>query len=1040
MANLVPLFKSSLIKPKTSSIIKADKLLAPKSSAIVKYSSKSSQTLEGDGILKQIQQKVIKIDNLLKGSLTLSKKESKKKRVSEEQTEFEQREKDLEKNKPKAIPGIKLPSPPKLGIFDWIKNFVFNTLLGFVFVRLYEHLPKLLKLVPIIFKAGEFLIDVGGKLLNGLVTFIDWGYKAIDGTRGFIKNIGGENLAKGFDKFVGAIDTALFLTTALAGSMVIEAMTGDDSGGLMDLLDIKKGAKAAKAAKGATAVGKAATGAAKLGAGAVAGIVAGAGLLASALGEGAFQLRKIATKPLQDKKREFDKMGWFNPKKYFVGAQLAGMNMLLGPISALGVLLDVVGAPFRYAIELLRYPFLSEEDKKKQAYNLAKFDARIREDFRKALNLVTLGFAFKEKGSFGNIYGNKGAQNEMMGKMAGGGRPATRGGKLVGGPAKRTLKKKKAPRTLRATPSKLKPGAAVGGEKNLKKFYPEPEDKKQMSPFGFLKNAYDRFSRSTGLDSLIPLAIKPLMGDKPSTADYKNSAMGINNWMNRTVGSGTLAYAGGGEVKMESIVSGEDYSDVIAKSLQDSIAPQIDKTIQDLMEQMMLKQPAIKEKEPTGEPTTPEGIPLGEGETASGRALMSGLVQRGFTKEEAAAIVGNLWAESGFRTTATNPTSGAFGLMQWLGGRKSRLYAYAAEQGKQVADANLQLDYIKWELKGGNAYETAQFQKAMAYGSSVADKTRGFAYEVERASARELSSSMSKRIGASESVYGGRMVAGESPVSNANLSGGSGRFVQGNSGNSGGIHFHIGPGTQPGQVDTRYNADARVAASKVIKHFLGKKSLYDGRRGASYTTGSAEEIMAAQRAHSASGSQGGIDIQVGGAYDPGAKVPFPFAVGNMAYRPGGFGVSAKINGLNAFVAHGRYDESGRIAKQERGVNLYAFHGMNKVMSEDGLLKYHKGEFISVTDADSFRLVGNILMDINSIENKSQLVAKAPSIIEKLKAISGYTDYERQEPEIQYITKYEYIPEYVYISGQGPGVSGGGGSIDNNADKEILQMV
>ena len=155
---------------------------------------------------------------------------------------------------------------------------------------------------------------------------------------------------------------------------------------------------------------------------AVAGIVAGAGLLASALGEGAFQLRKIATKPIQDAKKAFDNEK--NPlMKMGRGAFLGGMNALLGPLSALGVLLDVVGAPFRYAIELLRFPFLSEEDKQKQSHNLAKMDARIREDFRKALNMVTLGFAFKEKGSFGNIYGNKGAQKEMMSKMAGGGSP-----------------------------------------------------------------------------------------------------------------------------------------------------------------------------------------------------------------------------------------------------------------------------------------------------------------------------------------------------------------------------------------------------------------------------------------------------------------------------------------------------------------------------------------------------------------------------------------------------------------------------------------
>lgn len=147
------------------------------------------------------------------------------------------------------------------------------------------------------------------------------------------------------------------------------------------------------------------------------------------------------------------------------------------------------------------------------------------------------------------------------------------------------------------------------------------------------------------------------------------------------------------------------------------------------------------------------GIPLGESETAKAGELVSGLVSRGFTKEEAAAIVGNLWAESGFRTGALNESSGAYGLMQWLGGRKTRLVQFAQEKGKSPADLDLQLDYIAWELKGGNPYETKQFEKAMAYGSSIADKTRGFAYEVERAGAGELASSMSKRVGAGESAF-----------------------------------------------------------------------------------------------------------------------------------------------------------------------------------------------------------------------------------------------------------------------------------------------
>lgn len=1048
MAKLLPPNKSSITTQKqANSLLKTNKFFSTSTktkTTKVNVATKESPKLLEDTLTK-IEKKVIKIDKLLKDSLLLSKKENERKRVGKEKESFEGKEKELEKKKPKATKGaVQLPTSPKMSFLDRIKNFIIQTVLGFITVRLIEHLPKLLSLLPTIIKVTDFITDLGGKLLDGLVTFVDWGYKAIDGTRQFAKQLGGEGLAKNFDKFAGAIDNVLEIA-------IITALATADSGGGGDLVgDFFKKRAAQQTAK---TVGQQAAGAAGrtagIGAGAAAGIVAGAGLLASALGEGAFQIRKVAIKPIQNLENEYKSDR--NPlTKIGRGIVLNMVRPLYGVFSTVGFLLDVVGAPFRYAIELLRYPFLSDEDKVKQEKNLAKFDSRIREDLRKALNMLTLGFAFKEKGSFGNIYGNKGAQKEMMSKMAGGGQPATRGGKPVTGPTKRTLKKKKkAPRTLRATPSKLKPGGAVGGEKQIKKLYPESKDKTKMSPFDFLKNSYDAFSKTTGLGALVALAIKPLMGDRPSYADYKNVGVGINNWMNSTISSsGTMAYAGGGEVKMESIVSGKDYSDVIAKSVQESVAPEVDKTIQDLMKQLMLKkvEPEVKEKEPTGEPTTPEGIPLDEGSTASGRSLMQGLVQRGFTKEEASAIVGNLWAESGFRTNAINPSSGAFGLMQWLGGRKSRLYSYAAEKGKSVTDANLQLDYIKWELKGGNAYETAQFQKAMAYGSSVADKTRGFAYEVERASSGELSRSMSKRVGAAESVYGGRMVAGETPSpSSVSLKGGSGKFIQGNSGASQGIHFHIGPGSQPGVVDTKYNADARTAASKVVKHFLGKKTLYDGRRKTNYTSASDTEMKAAQRAHSASGSQGGIDIQVGGTDARANKIAFPFAVSNMAERPGGFGVSAMIDGLNAFVAHGRYNQKGQIARQGgrqpySSAEGYAFHGKVGIVSKDGMtLNLHKGEMYKVVDKDSVDLFGrDFIQDVIDIENKSQLVARAPSIIEKLKSISGYTDYEQSEPEVQYIEVPVEVPVPMPVP-MGRGGSVGGGGVNSNDSFDRLAI-
>jgi lysozyme len=76
-----------------------------------------------------------------------------------------------------------------------------------------------------------------------------------------------------------------------------------------------------------------------------------------------------------------------------------------------------------------------------------------------------------------------------------------------------------------------------------------------------------------------------------------------------------------------------------------------------------------------------------------------------------------------------------------------------------------------------------------------------------------------------------------------------------------------------------------------------------------------------------------------------------------------------------------------------------FHG--GPILKNGNFFGHKGEF--VIDKDSVDLFGIDFIDsINRIENKLQLIAKAPSIIERIKAISGYADYEMSSPEVVYV--------------------------------------
>ena len=93
-----------------------------------------------------------------------------------------------------------------------------NVLGGYLLYRLVEFAPLLKPVFVGLVGIGEWLINFGGKILNGLVTFIDWGYKAYDWTRKQVENIFGEDAAKGFDSI------ASNLTTLLNGA-VIAAMT-----------------------------------------------------------------------------------------------------------------------------------------------------------------------------------------------------------------------------------------------------------------------------------------------------------------------------------------------------------------------------------------------------------------------------------------------------------------------------------------------------------------------------------------------------------------------------------------------------------------------------------------------------------------------------------------------------------------------------------------------------------------------------------------------------------------------------------------------
>ena len=163
-----------------------------------------------------IKTKVIKIEDLLKGTLAAEKKAADEKRKQQEQEDRAKQEQDVEKTPKSKEKGIKIPVPGKIKSF-WgnIKKFIGTVIFGWLALKLLPLLPKLMPIVKFLASTAEFIINIGGKILNGLVTFIDWGYKAVGATEKWIGDKFGEDAAEKFNSFTGILTKTMNLVLAL---------------------------------------------------------------------------------------------------------------------------------------------------------------------------------------------------------------------------------------------------------------------------------------------------------------------------------------------------------------------------------------------------------------------------------------------------------------------------------------------------------------------------------------------------------------------------------------------------------------------------------------------------------------------------------------------------------------------------------------------------------------------------------------------------------------------------------------------------------
>lgn len=124
--------------------------------------------------------------------------------------------------------------------------------------------------------------------------------------------------------------------------------------------------------------------------------------------------------------------------------------------------------------------------------------------------------------------------------------------------------------------------------------------------------------------------------------------------------------------------------------------------------------------------------------TGNKKKAMDFFMSKGLPAHQAAGIVGNLMGESNLNHTAVNKSSGAYGIAQWLGPRKTALFN---KYGKNPTFEQ-QLDFLWDELQSTEKRAFNSLKSA----KTLEAATDSFMRTFERPSETEMANSISKRI------------------------------------------------------------------------------------------------------------------------------------------------------------------------------------------------------------------------------------------------------------------------------------------------------
>jgi hypothetical protein len=641
--------------------VNPQKLLPPPSSALVKVgkikTSKKSENNSTDSTnvigaikkeLEKIKENLEKIYSLVLDNNKLTEKDLEVKRLSAERLKFAEKEKGLETKDPEKKDEKDDKSIPKLSIFDRINRFITFTLLGWVAVRLVKYLPKLLEFSKNLLPVMEFFSSFTANFFKGVVDFIDFGYNAYDKVKDFVKGIGGEPFEKAFDDFSSNLNK--FVNLAIIAG--IAASGGTDFG-----LGKKSGSAPKPGQGGRPRV-----------------TTSGGG------GAGRPDLRN----PLRQR-----------PNITGSGGGRAGTPDIRNPLrqkpkitgsggSTLGKFggkvfgrIPIIGGLVSFIISVLSGEPVGRAAAKAVGFSIGS-----------ALGtFVPVPFVGTILGGMlGDIVGgalydtlvsNKKEETPEVVAKRRGGKVTTRGGKKVGGPVQRKVRRvvKRIVTPPKSTP--IAAGKSVGGKEKLKELFPEPPQGqvgKTMDPYGYTTGTSEKLGQIPFLGPLFNIFGKTLLGDLPNKSDYQKVGMGLGAWINTAVSQGQLqgnivsAFSDGGMIEG---FGRSDISGWVEKSVEELVKNKVTEAINELKRNLGLESPSK-----IGDPSAyGAGMKGGFSPTGIQKDIYEYLLSKGLDDNQALGIMANIHRESGFRLDAVGDSGSSFGLFQWHAGRRDRMIA-----------------------------------------------------------------------------------------------------------------------------------------------------------------------------------------------------------------------------------------------------------------------------------------------------------------------------------------------------------------------------